>query len=231
MYQKIGVIGAMEEEIRLLRQQMQEVVVTNKYQFVFYQGQLNQQNIVLVQSGIGKVNASLSVALLVELFNVDFVINTGTAGAVDPGLKVGDLVIAQSLIHHDVDVTAFGYKKGQMAGMPEQYYPDSQAIQITKEVARRQGLEPILAQIASADEFVNNQARIEMIRKEFPVVRAVEMESAAIAQACHVLEKPYLIIRCISDSADEEANMNFDEFLVLAGGISAKIVVELLGKL
>jgi len=118
---KIGLIGAMEEEIRLLKQALQQESEQVVAGYTFYQGQLSGQDVVLVQSGIGKVNAAMTVTLLKQLFDVDLVINTGSAGALGHGLKVGDVVVADQLRHHDADVTAFGYQIGQMAGMPAAY--------------------------------------------------------------------------------------------------------------
>ena len=123
---KIGIIGAMEEEIRLIKANLSKLKEITHHQVTFYQGYLENREVILVQSGIGKVNATITTVLLVQQFNVDLIINTGTAGGVHKGLKVGDIVIADSLTYHDVDVTGFGYEKGQMAGMPALYYPDLQ---------------------------------------------------------------------------------------------------------
>ena len=167
--------------------------------YTFYQGQLSGQDVVLVQSGIGKVNAAMTVTLLKQLFDVDLVINTGSAGALGHGLKVGDVVVADQLRHHDADVTAFGYQIGQMAGMPVAYETHS-----------------------------SQQAPI---KANFPEALACEMESAAIAQAAYVLKTPCVVIRAISDSADDQANISFDEFILLAGKESASLVMELLERM
>lgn len=230
-FNKIGLIGAMKEEIRIIKENLVDLESFDIAQFTFFQGRLGSQKVVLVESGIGKVNAALSVALLVHHFEVDFVINTGSAGAADPGLKVGDIVIARSIVHHDVDVTGFGYKKGQMAGMPEEYFPHLEAITLAKKVCRLLGIEPVLGQIASGDQFVNDAAHVKNIRRDFPTVRAVEMESAAIAQAAYVLEVPCLIIRSISDAADSEAAITFDEFIILAAANSAQLVMSFIAAL
>lgn len=221
---KIGIIGAMEEEIRVLRDAMSEVNMHQIHGMDIFEGTLNDQAIVLVQSGIGKVNATISVAILVERFQVTHVINTGTAGAIDPGLKVGDVVIAHSLAYHDVDLTAFGYAYGQMSRMPEQYYPNLDMVRTAQEVARTLNIEPIVGQIVSGDQFVNGKDLLERIHAKFPKARACEMESTAIAQACFVMKVPFAIIRCMSDQADGQANMSFDEFVVKAGQKSAILV-------
>lgn len=225
---KIGIIGAMEEEIRLLKAEIPASKLTKIASFEFIEGQLGNHDVVLVKSGIGKVNASVVATLLVMQFGVQLIINTGTAGGLHSRLKVGDIVIADCLIHHDVDVTGFGYKKGQMAGMPEQYYPDSDYMRIAKHVCRLLNIEPILGSIVSGDQFINQQSDVRRIMKEFPQAKACEMESAAIAQTAYILETPYIIIRAISDSADEQAAVSFDEFVVIAGKASATIVKALI---
>lgn len=224
---RIGIIGAMEEEIRYLKQVVEHQEIQTHYGFEFIKGILGPHEVVIVQSGIGKVNATVSVVLLKQLYDVDALINTGSAGGIDRALRVGDVVISHSLIHHDVDVTSFDYAIGQMAGMPELYYPETQLVRLAQQVCRKLGIEPIIGQIASGDQFVNDSETIERIRTTFPTVRAVEMESAAIAQAAHVLNVPFVIIRAISDSADEAADMSFDQFILFAGKQSATIVTEL----
>lgn len=225
---KIGIIGAMEEEIRLLKNLMENLQEISLHGKVFFEGRLANKNVVLVQSGIGKVNAALITALLVECCNVDSIINTGTAGALQHGLKVGDIVIADSLSHHDVDVTAFGYKLGQMAGMPEDYRSNKDLVLIAQKASHRLGKEAKVGQIVSGDQFINDSEHVNQIKANFSVALACEMESAAIAQAAYVLEKPFVIIRAISDSADEKASMSFDEFVVHAGKASAELVHEMI---
>lgn len=224
---KIGIIGAMEEEIRYLKKVIKNQEIIHHYNFVFTKGQLGQHDVVLVLSGIGKVNATVSALLLKEKFDVDVMINTGSAGAIDPVLEVGDIVIAHSLTHHDVDVTGFGYEPGQMAGMPNVYYPNTQLMRIAQEVCRTMDMEPIIGQIASGDQFINSGDKIKAIATTFPTVRAAEMESAAIAQTAYVLGVPFVIIRAISDRADDEASMSFDQFILFAGKVSATIVTKL----
>ena len=177
----IGIIGAMAEEITLLKEQMRqgEEIYIRKYTFI--KGILSGKPVVLVESGIGKVNAAVVASILIQEFKVDYLINTGTAGAIDPGLRVEDTVIAHSLTYHDVDVTGFGYKLGQMAGMPDLYYPDLGLVRLAQEVIRELGQEPIIGQIVSGDQFIHSPQSIKDIRSHFPKARACEMESTAIA--------------------------------------------------
>lgn len=223
---KIGIIGAMAEEI----QHLKEVMTIEDQQILshqaFYPGRLGNKDVVLVQSGIGKVNAAITATILIQKYGVDLVLNTGTAGALDPGLKVGDIVLADSLMHHDVDVTGFGYEIGQMAGMPARYYPELTYVPQFKAVCRAIDLEPVQGLIVSGDEFVNRPDRQAWIQSNFPKAKAVEMESAAIAQTCFNFQVPFMIVRAISDSADHQAAISFDEFVQVAGKISASIVSE-----
>ena len=225
---KIGVIGAMAEEIRALRDAMTDVDVHQIHGMTVFEGKIDQQEMVLIQSGIGKVNATISVAILVERFKVSHVINTGTAGSLDPGLRVGDVVIAHSLAYHDVDVTAFGHAYGQMSGMPAEYYPNLEMVRLAQEVARQLNIEPVVGQIVSGDQFIQGQKIHDHIMEKFPKARACEMESTAIAQACQVMDVPYAIIRCMSDQADGQANVSFDEFVIEAGQKSAVLVQYLI---
>lgn len=225
---RIGIIAAMDQEMALLKQNLinQQEETIGGMQFL--QGSLNGTKVVLLKSGIGKVNAAIGATLMIERYQVDCIINTGSAGAVDPGLQVGDVVIAHSLIYHDVDVTAFGYKPGQMADMPDLYYPDTGLVRDIQTAVRRLGVEPVVGQIISADEFVSHPDRLKEIRNTFKTARACEMESTAIAQVCYVLNTPFAIVRAISDTADMDAAIDFDDFIVLAGNQSAKMVMELL---
>ncbi|AXY25959.1 5'-methylthioadenosine/S-adenosylhomocysteine nucleosidase [Suicoccus acidiformans] len=221
---KIGIIGAMEEEIRVLKTRIHDVDIVRYQNIDHYVGRIGEHEVVLVESGIGKVNATISVTLLKEHFNVDAIINSGSAGAIDAGLKVGDIVIAHSLSYHDVDVTGFGYQLGQMAGMPEAYYSDTELMRTAQAACRQAGVEPILGLIVSGDQFIDSQEEIQRIQASFPKARACEMESTAIAQACHQLGLPFVIIRAISDQADGDAPMTFDEFILMVGKVTSDIV-------
>jgi len=227
----IGIIGAMAEEITLLKEQMRQGEEIHIRKYTFIKGILSGKPVVLVESGIGKVNAAVVASILIQEFKVDYLINTGTAGAIDPGLRVEDTVIAHSLTYHDVDVTGFGYKLGQMAGMPDLYYPDLGLVRLAQEVIRELGQEPIIGQIVSGDQFIHSPQSIKDIRSHFPKARACEMESTAIAQVAYSMEVPFLIVRAISDTADHQATLTFDQFLEIAGAHSAKIVSLLIDRL
>ena len=225
---KFGIIAAMEEELKTLLlalEDKKEVVVLGK---TYYEGRIGQHEVVLVQSGIGKVLSAMSVAILAETFGVDAIINTGSAGAVSEGLAIGDVVIADRLVYHDVDVTAFGYAYGQMAGQELYFLADSDLMAKLQAVLAQEGQESHLGLIATGDSFIADPDRVAAIKHHFPEVLAVEMEGAAIAQAAQAASKPFLVIRAMSDTAQGDANITFDEFILEAGKRSAQTLLALL---
>ncbi|HEM3696036.1 TPA: 5'-methylthioadenosine/adenosylhomocysteine nucleosidase [Streptococcus suis] len=225
---KFGIIAAMPQELKILVEQLQDKVESDVLGRTYYQGRIGQHEVVLVQSGIGKVMSAMSVAILADRFAVDAIVNTGSAGAVADGIAIGDVVVATHLAYHDVDVTAFGYAYGQMAGQ-ELYYPADQALleKLTsvlaeQEMTSHQGL------IVTGDSFIAGQDKIAKIKQHFPEVLAVEMEGAAIAQAAVNTGKPFLVIRAMSDTAQGDANITFDEFIIQAGERSAQTLIAFL---
>lgn len=228
----IGIIGAMKQEVELIRGMMTSgYQVWSSHKVVYYAGMIDGQSVVLVESGIGKVNASQVATYLINMMGCSLVINTGSAGAIDEGLNIGDVVIGDPLTYHDVDVTAFGYELGQMAGMPVNYRSDEVLVGIAQDEASKLGLPVHKGLILSGDRFVSTQELKQGLRDKFSGALACDMESAVIAQVCYNHNKPCLIIRSISDTADERASVNFDEFLGLASTQSAKLVLEIIKKL
>ncbi|MER2049538.1 MAG: 5'-methylthioadenosine/S-adenosylhomocysteine nucleosidase [Solibacillus sp.] len=228
----IAVIGAMEQEVELLRGALQntktETIANSEYTTGTYEG----KEVVLLKSGIGKVNAAMSTTILLEKFNPKVVINTGSAGGFDAALKVGDIVISDEVRHHDVDVTAFGYEIGQMAGMPAAYKSDENLMEVAKQAVIEVGEHNYsVGLICSGDVFMSNPERVEAVRKDFPTMKAVEMEAAAVAQVCHQFNTPFVVIRALSDIAGQESSMSFDEFLPVAAKHSTEIVLNAITKL
>jgi 5''-methylthioadenosine/S-adenosylhomocysteine nucleosidase len=221
---KIGIIAAMDEELKLLLENLEDPQKKLVHGHVYHEGVIGRHEVVLIKSGIGKVMSALAVSLLVDNFSVDAIINTGSAGGIGAGLSVGDLVFADRLAYNDVDVTAFGYDYGQMAGQDLYYKSSKYFIAQLREVypAGKVGL------ITSGDSFISSQSKIDQVKKHFPDALAVEMEGASIAQAASNLNCPFVVIRAISDTADEKASLSFDEFIIQAGKKSAKIVIDLL---
>ena len=225
---KIGIIAAMPEELAYLIQHLenagQEKVLDNTY----HTGKIGPVDLVLVESGIGKVMSAMSVAILADNFKVDAVINTGSAGALAEGIEVGDVVIADKLAYHDVDVTAFGYEYGQMAQQPLYFESDKKFVSLIQESLSKLNQKWYLGLIATGDSFIAGEDKIKAIKEHFPKVVAVEMEGAAIAQAAHALNLPFLVVRAMSDNANHEASISFDEFIVEAGRRSAQALLTLL---
>ncbi len=228
MPQTIALIGAMPPEISLLQENLQNLRSEHMADFDIYCGEYAGKNVVLALSGIGKVNAALSTALVLQ-HRPDFVINTGSAGGLGSGLKVGDVVIGTQTAHHDVDVTAFGYAIGHVPRMPARFESDpalcaaaEKAAAAFEHAAVHRGL------IVSGDQFVHSSESVAEVRPHFPDAQAVEMEAAAIAQICHRFGVPFVVVRAISDLADEEADTSFETFLKTASVHSAKMVLQLI---
>ncbi|HFL3931106.1 TPA: 5'-methylthioadenosine/adenosylhomocysteine nucleosidase [Streptococcus agalactiae] len=225
---KIGIIAAMEEELKLLVENLedksQETVLSN----VYYSGRYGEHELVLVQSGVGKVMSAMSVAILVESFKVDAIINTGSAGAVATGLNVGDVVVADTLVYHDVDLTAFGYDYGQMSMQPLYFHSDKTFVSTFEAVLSKEEMTSKIGLIATGDSFIAGQEKNDVIKGHFPQVLAVEMEGAAIAQAAQATGKPFVVVRAMSDTAAHDANITFDEFIIEAGKRSAQVLMAFL---
>lgn len=225
---KFGIIGAMPQETKLLLDNMENVITETKHHLTFHQGLLNEKNVVLVQSGIGKVASAVATTLLVTHFNVDYVINTGSAGNLTTTLNIGDVVVSNQVAYHDVDAVSFGYTYGQVPQMPLYYPADKTLIDAATRALKAIQTNNVIGEIVSSDSFIANPEKIAAIQSHFPYAQCTEMEGASIAQTCHILNIPFVIVRAISDNANEEANMTFDEFIVLAGEQSAKMVMTML---
>jgi adenosylhomocysteine nucleosidase len=227
----IGIIGAMEEELTMLRSAMEKPETETIGGFEFHAGTLEGKPVVLLRCGIGKVNAAVGCALRVNRYKPEWVINTGSAGGIDPTLTFGDVVISDGLVYYDVDVTAFNYAPGQLPGQP-QIFPVPDALIKRAEGAidrlKQEGVLPVgfnhlRGLIGSGDVFMHEPERIARVRSLFPTLKAVEMEGAAIAHTCYLFKIPALIIRALSDIAGVESSMTSDQFLPLASKNSAEI--------
>ncbi len=235
----IGIVGAMEEEVKLLRQELQNPTTVNRGALTFWKGDLGGKPVVLVQCGIGKVNAAMACSLLIELFAPQAVINTGSAGGLAPELTFGDILIATSLLQHDMDVTPFGYAPGQVPGLPARFNTDPALVDTARQCLNTlhqvgdfpTSMKTLLGLIGSGDNFIHQPEHIAELRARFPEMAAVEMEGAALAQVCHLLQVPLLVIRAISDVAGKESPMTFEEFLPLASQRSAQLVRQLIKEL
>ena len=228
---KIGIIGAMHEEIMELKNSMTNINEVQISNLKFYEGKLCSKDVVLVESGIGKVNAAISTTLLISQFKVEKIIFTGVAGAVNPKIKVTDIVIGTDLVESDMDVTAGGnYKLGEIPRMKSSYFKaDPYLFTLAESVAIKLfGSDKVYkGRIISRDEFVASSEKVNKLREIFSA-ECVEMEGAAVAHVCEVMNIPFIVIRSISDKADDEAGMSFDEFVKIAARNSKSIVEGIL---
>ena len=230
---KVGIIGAMDQEVALLRAQMSDVETLSLAGCEFYSGTLAGQSVVLTRSGIGKVAASIATTLLLERFTPDCVLNTGSAGGFDPALHIGDVVISSEVRHHDVDVTAFGYEIGQVPRMPAAFVADERLKAIAQAAVAElhEGIQCKEGLICTGDQFMCDPERIARARTLFPTMAAVEMEGAAIAQVCHQFAAPFVITRSLSDIAGKESPDSFDAYLETASRHSSAMVVAMLKRM
>lgn len=228
---KIGLLVAMEEELDRLKEAISTEEVIQIANQQFFDGHINGQAVTVVQSGIGKVNATIATSLLISEFDVDLVINTGSAGGIGSELSIGDLVISTNLAYHDADNRGFGYTYGQIPQMPAQYKADEKVTKLLNESAVDTGWHVQKGLIVTGDSFISSDEQINRIKEHFPEALATEMEGGAVAQTCMQFDIPFAVVRAISDVADEEATVNFDEFVLQAGKRSAELVLSFIEKL
>lgn len=229
---KIAVVGAMEEEVEILRREIGLGKITTIGNCEFIEGKVGKHEVIVTKSGIGKVNAAMATTILLQNFKPDIVLNTGSAGGTNPELEVGTIVISDYVLHHDVDVTAFGYELGQVPQLPASFPSDPQLIEFAREaVMELDTYEHAVGTIASADTFMADPEKVLQVKNRFPRVIAVEMEAAAVAQVCYQFNTRCVVIRALSDIAGKESTVSFDEFLPLAAKHSSQIVLRVISKL
>lgn len=229
---KIGLIGAMDEEVDILKHEMNIKDIVMRGKMDFYSGKLEDTDVVLVRSGIGKVNAAMAAQILISEFNVDYIINTGVAGGLKCGIGVGDIVISSDALEHDFDTTAFGYEPGVIPRMDTSIFKaDERLVQIAKKAAE-DNIEGkvVVGRIISGDKFVSSKEEVKKLGGMFKGY-AVEMEGASIAHVAYLNDVSFVIIRSISDNADDNATIDFNSFVLKAAKISSNIVKEMLALL
>lgn len=230
---KIGIIGAMDEEVSRLKEKMNVSKVEKKAGMEFFQGELSGKEAVIVKSGIGKVNAGICTQILVDDFSVDAVINTGVAGSLKNEINIGDIVLSKDTLQHDMDATGFGYEPGVIPRMEESIFKgDETLIQVAKEVNENVNAEisTFVGRVVSGDQFISDHAKKTELVENFAGY-CTEMEGAAIAQVCYLNKLPFLIIRAISDKADNSATMDYGEFEAKAIEHTVKLVSGMMEKL
>lgn len=224
---KYGIINAMPEEMATLTKAMTASTVTDIQGIKFHEGTIYNQAVVVVESGIGKVRAGITTALLISNFNVDAIINSGSAGALGADLKIGDVVVATQTAYHDADATAFGYEYGQVPQQPARFDADRTLVADIIAAAQQTNLKTVKGLIVTADVFVADAAKADQIKKHFPDALSAEMEGAAVGQVATLFKVPYVVVRAMSDNADGDAGVTFDEFIETAGKQSAEMLLAL----
>lgn len=223
-----GIICAMDEELKMLIDHLQDQEIKNIGANQFYLGVLGTKRVVLVKCGIGKVQAAITTALLIQNFGVKYVINSGSAGGIGQGLAVGDVVLSTKVAYHDVDVTAFGYLPGQLPQQPQYFQADQGLLDKLQQAAQKTALNVKRGLIVSGDQFIASKEKIQTILTQFPQALCCEMEGAAIGQTAAQFNVGFIVVRAMSDTADEQANQSFDEFIVEAGKRSAQMILTLM---
>ena len=222
----IGIMGAMVEEIEPLLEYFNDIEVVEYAKNRYYKAKYNSYDIIIAYSKIGKVFASLTATIMIEKFGVEKLLFSGVAGAINPNLKIGDLIVAKGLCQHDLDITAFGHPYGYVPEGEVCIYADKELIKLSKSVAKELGIELKTGIIATGDQFIASQERKEWIGSTFQA-DAIEMEGASVAVVCDALNVPFFILRAISDSADMDAGFDFDEFLKSSAKISAEFIIKI----
>lgn len=223
-------IAAMPEEILALDKLLGDQGKKSQlYAMEIHSHQLGELELITAQSGIGKVNAACSTTLLIDKFKPDYILNTGSAGGLHQDLTIGDVVVSETVRHHDVDAVNFGYKLGQVPRMPEYYQASRELIDLIDHAEF--DFNTIIGEIVAGDSFIAEDKAKDIIINNFPQALAVDMESSAIAQTCHRFNIPFAIIRSISDVANQEASVSFDEFLPTAAKNSAQMIYKTLNQI
>lgn len=225
----IGIIGAMDEEIEILvgKMKLEEKII--KASMTFNKGVLWDQNVIIVRSGIGKVNAAVCTQILVDDFHVDRIVNVGIAGGIGENILPGDVVIADNLLQHDIDTSAFGDRIGQIPRLDTYDFKcDSNLIELAKKTNGETSKHKIfIGRIVTGDQFIANLDKIKWLQKEFDAI-ACEMEGGSIAQVCYLNNIPFVVIRSISDNANNGAHMDYEKFKYIAVENSTRIIQTML---
>ena len=229
---KLGIIGAMQEEVETLLERMENRNSVQKKVALFHEGKLEGLDVVVVQCGVGKVNAAMCAQVLCDCFEVTHIVNTGIAGSLNAQLDIGDLVVSKDAMYHDFDCVHFGYEMGRVPGLDVTAFPaDETMIGYAFEAA--EAVNPShtrIGRVASGDLFVAEKSAKERIIERTNAL-CTEMEGAAIAQTAYRNGVPFVILRAISDKADDSAEMDYPTFERIAAHRCAEITMQLARKL
>ena len=225
----LGIIGAMDEEVAKIKEHMEQVEERTIASMNFLKGTVKGHPVVVVRSGIGKVNAAICTQILADVYGVDAVINTGIAGSLNADINIGDIVLSTDALEHDMDAVAFGYPVGQIPRMDTlSFTADEKLRKIAKETCERVNTDVSVfeGRVVSGDQFISDKAKKEWLVENFAGY-CTEMEGAAIAHAAYLNGIPFLIIRAISDKADDSASIDYPTFEAKAIEHSVRLLLAL----
>lgn len=223
---KIGIITAMSEEFAVIEELMDNIEVIEKYHLKFYCGLINQKEVVLVECGAGKVNSARVTQMMLDIFDIEYIINVGVAGSLNDNLEIGDIVIGQTLVQHDFDITAGGHPKGYISKeLGREFISDSKLVRKCENIIRNdlKEVNAKIGTIATGDVFCQEISLKEEIIKEFNA-DCVEMEGASIAQVCTLCNIPFIVIRSISDKPNGHNNVDFEKYVVSSSKKFSKLM-------
>ncbi len=227
---RIAILGAMREEIEPLLPKVENLKKEEYANNIFYTGTLSGKEIALAYSKIGKVNAALTATLLIEKYGCKKLLFSGVAGGINESLKIGDLIVADKLVQHDVDITVFGHAWGFIPESGDFVESDKELNEIASKVAEKLGIKLIRGTIATGDQFIASEEKKEWIKNIYKA-DALEMEGASVGYVCKCLGVPFFVLRAISDTADMDAGFSFEEFLVSSAKVSANFLENILFEL
>ncbi|MDE6759551.1 MAG: 5'-methylthioadenosine/adenosylhomocysteine nucleosidase [Lachnospiraceae bacterium] len=229
----LGIIGAMDEEVAKIKDRMENVKTMSKASMEFFEGTLNGSPVVVVRSGIGKVNAAMCTQILADEYHVDAIINTGIAGSLNADIDIGDVVLSTDTLEHDMDAVAFGYPLGQIPRMDTlSFESDTRLREMARQACEQVNpdIKVFEGRIVSGDQFISDKNKKNWLVENFEGC-CTEMEGAAIAHAAYLNQIPFLIIRAISDKADDSASVDYPAFEAKAIEHSVKLLLELCKRL
>lgn len=228
---RIGIIGAMSEEVQGIKKLMTDIEEEKIGTLTFYTGVMHDKDIVLLETGIGKVNAAIGATLMIEAFDVEEIIFTGVAGGINEELDLGDVVISRDLIQHDFDTSAFGDKLGMIPRMDNSIFKaDDELIELAVNAGKKLKGKVIVGRVLSGDQFIASPEKIAFLKKEFNG-DCTEMEGAAVGHVCQVLDIPFVVIRTMSDKANSDAHTDYATFMRIAADNSVTLVNEMLSNM
>ena len=222
---RIGIITAMSEEFTVIEELMKNIEVIEKHNLKFYCGLINKKEVALVQCGVGKVNSARATQMMIDIFNIEYIINVGVAGSLNEKLEIGDIVIGEKLVQHDFDTTACGDEKGYITGVGKIFISDINLIEKCNKIikANLNDINIKVGTIATGDVFCQETSLKNEIIKEFNA-DCVEMEGAAIAQVCILSNIPFIVIRSISDKPNGHNNIDFEKYVVSSSKKFSKLI-------